>query len=156
MKPAQVAHIKTTRKATRTGGLKPMAGMMLPSLAMPIRSKLFGSGLESGGQLNPMQIGLLNSLTPEQFHYLQGNGARLPGTRDKGARFPGTRGIGARLPGTKGKRTKRRNPHMVTEVVRGGFKLLTNNEIEEIMRKYNITNYRGCYLKDILPFPPLE
>ena len=41
-------------------------------------------------------------------------------------------------------------------MVGGGFKPLANTEINDIMRKYKITNFRGCYSKDILPASPLK
>ena len=106
LKPHQLTNIMNATKGTKSGGLGPMAGMMLGSLALPIISKLFGAGLKSGGKLNPAQNALLNCLEPSQIKYLQGKGARLPGTRGKGARLPGTKGKGARLPGTRGKGSK--------------------------------------------------
>ena len=39
-------------------------------------------------------------------------------------------------------------------MVGGEFKPLTNTEINEIMKRYKITNFRGCYSKDILPSSP--
>ena len=101
LKPSQITKLRNAAKGTKSGGLGPMAGMMLGSLAMPLISKLFGAGLKRGGQLNPVQVALLNNLTPAQIDYLNGKGARLPGTKGKGARLPGTKGKGARLPGSK-------------------------------------------------------